>query len=84
MWHKSENSNSVKPAAIDKSSTTRVLIRKDFVLVPASEVEGREKPEHWEYMECSMSPKEFDIYMEQQAKLDYIAMMTDVDIDSIG
>lgn len=84
MWHKSENSDSVKPAAIDTSSANRVLIRKDFVLVPASMEEGHERPEHWEYSECSMSPKEFDIYMEQQSKIDYIAMMTDIDIDDIA
>lgn len=59
-------------------------MRKDFVLVPASIEAGKERPEHWQYQECKLSPREFDIYMEQQAKLDYIAMMTDVNIDSIG
>ncbi len=84
MWYNSENSNSERPAAIDRSSATRVLIRKDFILIPASVEEGQEKPEHWQYMECSMTPSEFAIYMEQQSKIDYIAMMTDVDIDDIA
>lgn len=81
MWRKSENSNSVKPDLIDKSSTTRVLVRKDFVLVPAVTEEGKEKPEHWEYSECEMTPSEFQIYIDAQSQIDYLAMMADVSIE---
>lgn len=81
MWYKSENSNSVKPDLIDKSSTTRVLVRKDFVLVPAITGEGKEKLEHWEYSECEMTPSEFQIYIDAQSQIDYLAMMADVSIE---
>lgn len=80
MWYKSENSSSAKPDSIDKSSLTRVLVRKDYVLVPASSGEDKEIPEHWEYSECEMSPSEFEIYMDQQSQIDYLAMMADVSI----
>ena len=69
MWHNASNSNNVKPSVVDKSSTTRVLVRRNFTLVSATE----ESPEHYEYEECSLTPEEY----EMQSKIEYLEMMVE-------
>ena len=69
MWHNASNSNNVKPSVVDKSSTTRVLVRRNFTLVSATE----ESPAHYEYEECSLTPEEY----EMQSKIEYLEMMVE-------
>ena len=80
MWYKSANSNNVKPSAIDTtSSRVSVFLRKNFVSI-AEKTEGNQTtPEHWEYEECKMSVDEYERYIEQQSKIDYIALVAGVD-----
>lgn len=73
MWHKVCNSNNEKPSVVDKTSTTRVLVRRNFTLVPATE----DAPEHYEYEECELSPAEYNL----MAKLDYLALMSDISLE---
>ena len=50
-WYRSSNSNSVKPADVDDtSSKVYVYVRKDFELIPETEENDQVIPEHWEYM----------------------------------
>ena len=59
MWHKSENSNSTQPAAIDRnSSRVYVYVRKDFVFIEESE----DKPAHWEYLEARIRREDWDLF----------------------
>ena len=73
MWHNASNSNNIKPSVVDKSSTTRVLVRRNFTLVSATE----ESPAHYEYEECSLTPEEYNL----MAKLDYLALMSDISLE---
>lgn len=57
MWVKSENSEPVKPAALDTTGK-RVIVRRGFRLVPATD----EKPEHYEYEEWQMTEDAYEVY----------------------
>lgn len=54
-WYKNENGNSVKPAAVDETSSRKyAYIRKNFELIPA-QGEGEETiPEHWQWEETKI------------------------------
>lgn len=88
MWYKSSNSNAIKPAAVDKTSSSRVVyLRKDFTHIPEATVGDQVTPEHWEYMECKIPVDVYVAYEKTQqteAKLEYVAIMADIDIDSIS
>lgn len=87
MWYKSANSDATKPSAVDKTSSKVVLLRKDFVRISEKTVEGQTTPEHWEYLECKIPADVYVAYeqgLQTEAKLEYLAIMTDVDIDSIS
>ena len=77
MWYQSENSSSVKPLEVEKTSTT-VFLRKDFKLVPEEQRGDETVGEHWSYLERKMTLAEYSIYSELKAETDYIAMMTEV------
>lgn len=54
MWRKNSNGDSVKPEAVDRDSSRKyIYVRKDFILVEATE----EIPAHWEWMEAKI-PKD--------------------------
>ena len=69
MWHNASNSNNIKPSVVDKSSTTRVLVRRNFTLIEATE----DAPAHYEYEECELTPAEY----EMQSKIEYLEMMVE-------
>lgn len=84
MWYKTSNGELNKPAAIDTtSSAVYAYIRKDFVQIPASGEEGHEIPDHWEWMEQKIPKEMFGVYRQTQANIEYIAMMTDVDLEEV-
>ncbi len=87
MWYKSANSDATKPAAVDKTSSKVVLLRKDFVRIPEETVGDQITPEHWEYMECKIPTDVYVAYEQSQkteAKIEYVAIMADIDIDAIS
>ena len=76
-FYKAANSDSVKPAEVDRESSQSVVyVRRNFKLVPASTTEGSENPEHWEYEEAQMSPAEAELYLDNVALRDYIDMIS--------
>ena len=93
MWKRSSNSDSVKPAAVDKTlSATHVFVRKDFEEVPSYDEQGEEAGTHWEYMETLVPVDDWDAFemamnaekvgADNSADIAYIAMMADIDLDS--
>lgn len=61
MWYKNGNGDSIKPQALDTTSSKLYnYIRKDFNLIPATE----EIPEHWEWMENKVEKKDWETYMQ--------------------
>ena len=81
-WYRSSNSNSVTPADVDDtSSKVYVYVRKDFELIPETEENDQVIPEHWEYMEKKISKEIYPEYAQNRADIDYIAFMTDVDLE---
>ena len=65
MWYRNENGSSVKPAAIDQTSSGQyVYIRKNFRLIEES-VEGEQViPKHWEWYETKILKDDWEIYLE--------------------
>lgn len=57
MWVKSENSNNIKPDAVEKSGTT-IIVRKNFKLVEETD----EVPTHYEYDEWQMTEDQYAVY----------------------
>lgn len=81
-WYRSSNSNSVKPTDVDDtSSKVYVYVRKDFELIPETEENDQVIPEHWEYMEKKIGKEIYPEYAQNRADIDYIAFMTDVDLE---
>lgn len=67
MFIRVENSNSVKPSEVDTtSSKTKVYVRKNFSLMPATE----DRPEHWEFDEWAMSKSQYEVYETFKAQID--------------
>lgn len=64
MWRESENGDSLKPEAVEKSGDY-VIVRRNFKLVPVTE----EIPEHWTWEEWQMTKEQFEVYEPMQAKL---------------
>lgn len=61
MWKKSESIE--KPLEVDTvSSSTVCYVRKDITFVEAVEIEGMEKPAHWEYLEQTIPAADWGIY----------------------
>lgn len=67
-----------------------VFVRKDIQRVTVTQ--GEDEIEMWEYQECKITVQEFieyfangtnDTQETQQAQIDYIAMMTDVDLEEV-
>lgn len=93
MWKTVENSSSVKPDAIDRTSSQAVVyIRKDFEKVPNVDEEGNPtQGTHWKYKEQTIPKEDWAAYEKaieadskcdvNAANIEYIAMMTDVDLD---
>lgn len=76
MWYHSSNSNNIRPAEVDlTSSPTTVFVRKNFVLVPAIEGDNP-TPEHWEYDERKMTKSEYELYADNVALRDYLDMIS--------
>lgn len=91
MWRKIQNSNDVKPAEIDKTSSSAVVyVRKDFKKVQITDQMTETKRTVWEYMENEIPVDDWSVYegiMETHIKtdantanIDYIAMMSDIEL----
>ena len=80
MWYENENGDLTMPAAVDQTtSKVYVFVRKDFEAVQATE----ERPAHYKWMERKIRKEDYPLYVQTEtntANIDYIAMMTDVDI----
>jgi len=75
-WYEASNSSSLKPDEVDTAtSPTVVYVRKEFVLVPATEGE-QGSPEHWTYKEKKMTRTEYELYQDNVALRDYLDMIS--------
>lgn len=93
MWKAVENSSSVKPDTVDTTSSQAVVyVRKDFEEVPNVDEEGNPtQGTHWKYEEQTIPKEDWAAYEKaieadskcdvNAANIEYIAMMTDVDLD---
>lgn len=64
MWTNSENSENIRPQAIEISGD-HVILRKEFVLVEATD----EAPAHYKYKEWQMTKKQYDIYKNFEERI---------------
>ena len=65
MWIRTENDSVNKPEKI-RADGRHVIIRKNFVLVDATE----EKPSHWEFDEWQMAAEQYEVYRDFEGKLE--------------
>lgn len=70
MWIKSQNSEELRPDDFYQNDKG-VIIRRNFIFI---EQQGEEQPAHWEYEEWQMTKKQYDIYLAQQAEVDFLTM----------
>lgn len=67
MWKKTENSDNVKPLAVEKGASPNIVyVRRNFVLVPAVKESEQLRPEHWEYEENEIDVKTYELYEDLQ------------------
>ena len=85
MWYESETYAACPPLLDTTSSRVYNYIRKDIieseVIDPdTGEPTGQKK---WNYLEQKIPKDQYELYLQtqqQQADLDYIAMMADIDL----
>lgn len=85
MWKTVENSDNQRPLEVDQTSSAAVVyVRKDFEEVPTVDRDGEQIGTHWRYQE-SMIPKDnwgaYELLMKNAADIEYLSMMTDVDLE---
>lgn len=81
-WRKAENSDSVKPAIIDKVSSRKyVFIRKDFEEVPTLDESGEQVGTHWEYYEKRILKEDWETYEQVMENTNDIATLEDAICD---
>ena len=74
MWIKSENSESTQPLEVEQFPNG-YIVRRDFKFIEAiEEDEDFVIPAHWEYKEWQMTPKQYEVYLTQQADIDFLNM----------
>lgn len=70
MWYHNENSDDIKPAALDRtSSKIYIYVRKQFELITATE----DIPAHWSWQETKIRKDDWLLYeslMEHNNALD--------------
>lgn len=84
MWYIAET-RTARPELLDTtSSKVYNYIRKDIVELPVLDENGNDSGEvFWRYKEQKVLKEYYDIYeqvQQNQADLDYLAMMTDIDL----
>ena len=88
-----KSQSSVKPELIDTtSSKTTVYIRQNIVEVEKTNESDDTSTTFYEYEEAKLTKKEYDQYLkelsiidiqQQRADIDYIALMTGVDLEEV-
>lgn len=85
MWKHAENSSSEQPAAIDRTSSSRVVyVRKDFAEVPAEELDGQTIPAHWAYLERAVPAEDWETYTELIANAQGLSDVQDALLELAG
>ena len=64
MWVRAENSDTAKPAAIERSGS-HVIVRKNFHAVEATEERGA----HWEFDEWQMTDEQYEVYQDFEGQI---------------
>lgn len=81
-WRKAENSDSTKPAEIDRTASRKfVYVRKDFEEVPTLEQDGKQTGTHWEYMEKKIPKEDWETYEQVMTNTSSIADLEDAICD---
>ena len=85
-----KSQSSIKPELIDTtSSKTTVYLRKNIIEINKDD---ESSTTFYEYEEAKLTKKEYDQYLkelsiidiqQQRADIDYIALMTDVDLEEV-
>lgn len=78
MWKISENSDSIKPAEIDTtSSKVYNYIRRNFVEVQSYDENGEESGTHWRYEENKVRKEDWETYQQVAINTSEIADIED-------
>ena len=74
MWIKSENSEPTQPLEVEQFPNG-YIVRRDFKFIEAvEEDEDFVIPAHWEYEEWQMTADQYQIWLNQQADIDFLSM----------
>lgn len=77
MFQKSENSDTTKPPDMERTRNG-VIIRRNFNFIEAVESEDMPAPAHWEYEEWQMSSEQHEVWLTQQADVDFLTMENEI------
>ncbi len=81
MWQKSENSELSQPSELETYRDI-VIVRQNFEFVEAEteEQDGETiilMPAHWKYDEWQMTSDQYEVWLIQQADVDFLSMEND-------
>ena len=90
-WYHTQGTQTEKPAEVDLTSAPAsayspigyVYLRKNIQRIEVTDPVTGETSEVWDYDEAVLTRADYGIYAAEQAQanLDYLACMTDVDLD---
>ena len=90
VYEHHEGSQAERPLEVDTiSSSTVVYLRKNIEQITREDEMSGEEVTLWSYDEAELTPEEYDDYSlrleveQQRADIDFIAMMTDVELTEV-
>ena len=85
MWYRNENGGYNRPDEVDTTSSHNyVYVRRNIVFVEERQEGDEVFPAHYEWEEMKVPRSMWPVYIEQMqnaANIEYIAMMTDVELE---
>ena len=81
-----KSSSMIKPEEVDDTSSKKVTyLHKNIVEKETTNEASGETSTTYEYDECQMTKAEYQAYLteKQRADIDYIALMTGVDLEEV-
>lgn len=86
VFRQHEGSQESKPLSLDEtSSSTLVYIRKNIQRISKEDNQSGNTVELWQYDEAELTPDEYKRYQIEHntANIEYIAMMSDIELEEV-
>lgn len=83
IYRVSQGTQAERPEVVDESSAYVVRLRKNIERIEKEDPSTGEKVQMWQYEEAVLTREEYarKVAYDNAAKIEYVAMMADIDIE---